>query len=418
MNGSAKSMGLYRSFQRVVSWLLATVVRLVSTVRWNKNNIITIFGRDVAIGTSMKRSGHERPFADLIEVDELRYNSAQSISDAAMAQCISAVMSYTQPTSSIEGAVQLFVFTTDDYGPATTISLDRSHAFSILTFQENQLRHHYFEKRGQSAFQEVPSLSMTIPSPFDMDDIRLLHFAAVGEHGLPLRSTIYELNSGSWAFQHWTWKKNTSLRVSILRDPTRYWGASTLGLYGDEIYLAFLGKAGSYCGGNRDCPEGSDKTCGTAPGGPDKVCGAVSVGGDLLVDITRELRMHTVAPVPVDFVLSRSIRKTFLERYPRGWEYISYYYIAALFAKFDMYLLDQYAEAMPHIEIGMKELLSGSGEAIIVTTALRDSLTDIIDSHRDVEDPDFQAILDAVEKVLKNYHGMTKSQLIGSLVAE
>jgi hypothetical protein len=177
-----------------------------------------------------------------------------------------------------------------------------------------------------------------------------------------------------------------------------------------------LNETGSYCGGNRDCPKGDDDTCGSPPGGPDKVCGAIGVGGDIFVDISRAFGKRGIVPsVPIDYVLLRSLRKDFLVNYKKGRDYVSYYYIAALFAKLDRSLLEKYVQAIPHLDKAIRELLSGADETVIVTTPLRDSMLDIINDHRDVQDAAFQEILDIVEKDLRYWHGMTKGQLIDAL---
>ena len=94
----------------------------------------------------------------------------------------------------------------------------------------------------------------------------------------------------------------------MLEDDDRNDGAHTLGLYGVDLYLALVGASGTYCGGNRDCPMGSD-TCGNAPGGPDKVCGAIGgVKGNLFPDLLVAAREHDISIEPIDFLLLRAVR--------------------------------------------------------------------------------------------------------------
>jgi hypothetical protein len=387
---------------------LAALARLLPKAQ------ITLFDRKVMLSRPFKRAGHERPFADLIEVEDLHYNVVRGLSQAEMAACVSALMAHTESSATLEGAVQAFVYTTDERASRTTLSLAKTHAFSVLTGQGDRLAHHYFEKQNGPVFHQVPSLSMPLSGPLDMDDVRLLHFAGTGQRGLALSSTIYELNAGAWAARDWAWEKNVPLRVAILTDPGRNSGAPTLGLYGDEIYLAFLNVSGSYCGGNRDCPKGKD-TCGDAPGGPDPVCGAVSIGGNLFVDLARAFReQDVVSPVPIDFSFLRSLRKNFFERYEQANQYVSHYYIFSLFAKLDRGLLEQYAQAMPSLDQGMRAL-AGSDEAVVVTTPLRDAMLDLIGMHRDVENRAFQETLDALERDLASFHGLTKRELIDAL---
>jgi hypothetical protein len=236
-----------------------------------RKNQVAIFGNPVAFRKPLKQSGHVRPFTRIIEVDELHVCRAASLSKTEMAAVVAALVSHVPDAAKLAGVVQVFVYTTVQDGSATEISIDNTHAFSILTTRGQRLRHHYFEKQSFTAFKELASFSRPLVGPFDLDDIRLLHFAKASQRGLPVKSTIYEFNSGAWGDKHWVWEKNIQLRIAVLRDPKRNWGAPTLGIYGDAVYRAITGADDENCSGFADCPSGK-KSCGFGPAGPDLVC--------------------------------------------------------------------------------------------------------------------------------------------------
>ncbi|MDQ3565457.1 MAG: hypothetical protein M3436_15470 [Pseudomonadota bacterium] len=372
---------------------------------------ITILDQRISLGVTLRRSGFEDAFVALVGVKALHYDSARSLSKDAIINCAKALTAHADIPLKLADVVQMFVFTTQKDGDPSRIPLGKTHAFSVLTARRKQLEHHYYERRNKLNFKKYVPFSGSLIGPFDMDDIRLLHFARAGDRELPAYSTVYELNSGDWGYQKGKWQKNIPLRVALLRDRNRNKGGTTLGLYGNAVYRAIIGVDGTFCGGNRDCPKGSD-SCSSAPGGPEMVCG-IAAGGDVFVDWLREFeRNHIAVTEPVDLRLLHDFRGRVVARVGRLANFVSAYYIAALFLKRDRNQLESYAAAVPHIQRAMRQLLRGPGSAIIVTDSLSDSLSEIVRVHRDVDNASFQRILKGLNARLKSWRNLTKRELL------
>jgi hypothetical protein len=375
---------------------------------------LRIFSKDVELTTPVTRAGHERPFAVLAGVEQLHYNYARGLSRVEMARCASALIDYTDWSPPGGAIVQILVYTTDEEGSEQAIPLAKTHGFSVVTSSTDLLTHYYFEQIPSSRFAEVRSFSMPLYGPFNLDDVRLLHFAGSRGRGLPSRSTIYEFNRGTWPYVP-GWARNTSLRVEVLRDPNRNWGAQTLGLYGSALYLALTRAEGEFCGGNEACPRGKDSDCGLPPGGPDMVCGALPTQGDVFVDVDRGFRQQGIHPgMAIDFALLRQVQLSLSDRGEKGRKIIGDYYVAALFMKLDRERLETYARALPHVDRFLRDIARGSDDSIIVTHELRDFVVDTVSHHRDVQNKVFQEVLDRAEAAAKWWCGKTKGQLIQS----
>ncbi len=140
------------------------------------------------------------------------------------------------------------------------------------------------------------------------------------------------------------------------------------------------------------------------------------IKGDLLVTTYAALSEHGIdRPLPLDYRSLRGLQKKFLARFRKGREYISYYAIAAVFARYDLAMARKYAQALPHVHKAVQVLLEGSDEEPVVTSELREVMLDIISEYREVGEPVFQRILDVVEKDLNDYRGMSRGRLVESL---
>lgn len=232
---------------------------------------MVIFDNEVSIGTQMLKQSHDQAFLDLIKVDKLNYNLAVNLDPGELYDVTSKLLLKTDETLRAEDVVLLYVFTTDKKGSVEEIRLEDTHAFSAFSYRNDQLEHCYFEKQKHDNFVEIVSLKSTLNGGFSNDDIRMLHFAAIGNNGLPAQSTIYEFNMRNELGHQSIQDVDYSIRKLLLLDNERYWGASTSGLYGEEIQNALMAPQSpdgqNFCGFVNPGPAQS-----TEPTNPDTGC--------------------------------------------------------------------------------------------------------------------------------------------------
>lgn len=367
----------------------------------SSKNQVSIFDQPIALRKALISSGHSLPYTQIIGIDALHTCSAKSLSRPEMGRVIAALLSRAPGAGRLAGVVQVFVYTTAPEGLPQAITVDETHAFSILTARGQRLRHHYFEKHGSADYRRYAPFSQTLSGPFDLDDIRLLHFARAAKRGLPAKSTIYEFNSGAWGDRSWVSERNTLLRVAVLRDPGRSWGAHTLGIYGDAVYRAMTGAEDENCSGFTGCPNGK-KSCGFPPGGPEQACDLPPPQGDVFVDWTRAFDDHSIDPPDrPDFDLYKSLREKFLANPSADRRAVSDYYVAALFLKQDRESVKLYAQALPHLDRALRAWLDGADPGENALKPLRAVIQQIARQHRDVRNREFQRALRSVEQSVK-----------------
>ncbi|MFI5893757.1 hypothetical protein ACIA5D_27005 [Actinoplanes sp. NPDC051513] len=232
----------------------------------------------------------------------------------------------------------------------------------------------------------------------DLDDIRLLHFAAFGLGELPAQSTFYEFKADYWGVEHELHHFDSSLRTALLLDAKRLGGAPTIGLNGNEVYAALLPQpvnGGGNCGSSTSCGEGSG-SCEPVP--PQSSAGyycKTGNGADAWVDVfTKAIREGLVSSDDVDFPAVRSILTDLLPRSRRGRQLMAYYYVASscCSVRTDLSALEVYVQALPAIRKFVRELLDGSDDAAIVTDDVLIAWARIADLHRDAHMPSRERI--------------------------
>lgn len=391
-----------------------------------------LFGNEVTYESDVLEQAHDQPFLDLINVEKLNYNLVPKLSNKEMHEFVAAALSKTQPPTVLEKPLLMYVYTTDESGSANMISVDKTHAFSIFIDSEGQLEHRYFEKGGSTSFSEIPSLRLTLDGGFSNDDVRMLHFAAIGKHGLPDNSTIYEFNLRPDTDSISPEEVDYSLRTALLTDPERYWGAFTSGLYGEELQVALMAPqqpgADNFCGmvnpgpGNlfndgpidpvTECPVGSDPCYMDPVGGTKKYCTSKDKGGCFAAMATTMSQRVEFEDTTIDFEQLWRFQNEFLLKYDLGRDYIAAYLLTSLFIELDLDSLRLAVDTLPHVYDAIDVLMSDGNQQVVVTPELFDLTTALIADVRHIEDGSFQFVLDRLENDINEFRGLTRGEMV------
>jgi hypothetical protein len=392
---------------------------------------IVLFGIEVTLSSELAQRAHDQPFLDLIRVEKLNYNQAADLSAEQIYDLASAALSKTQTEVKPEDVVSMFVFTTDEDGSVEEIAVENTHAFSTFGYSNNVLEHRYFEKQDPQTFTEIPSLRTTLNGGFSNDDIRMLHFAAIGKNGLPARSTIYEFNMQTDPNSPNPQDVDYSIRVALLLDNERYWGASTSGLYGEEIQTALMAPqqpgGGNFCGfvnpgpsldtGPTDpttgCPVGADPCYNDPIAGTKKYCTKKDKGGCFAAMATVLKETGQFPDASIDFEKLWNFQDEFLLKYDLGRDYVAAYILISLFAELGDKSLKIAVDVLPHLYNAIDVMMSNESEdAVVVTPELFEMTTAWIESARKVEDKNFQNVLNRLENDVTEFQGLSRRELV------
>ncbi len=393
---------------------------------------IVLFDNEVALRSAILKLAHDQPFLNLIQVKKLNYNLGQGLSVAEMFDVASSLLSKAKSTEKPEDIVLLFIFTTDEKGSARKIAIENTHAFSTFSFNHNVLEHRYYEKQDPQYFVEVPSLRIKLNGGFSNDDIRMLHFAAVGKNGLPSRSTIYEFSIQSDVNVSDRQEIDYSIRRALLLDKERYWGASTSGLYGEELQAALMpqepgGEGGNFCGfinpgpplneGPTDpktgCPKGADPCYSDPIAGTKKYCTNKDKGGCFAAMATALRANERFRNVHVDFKKLWAFQDKFLLKYEMGRDYVASYILISLFTELDSESLKLSVDILPYLYRTIDILMSkGSDDTVVVTPEFSKIVFALIERIRDDKNQNLKSVWDRIEKDLKEFQGLSKKKLV------
>ena len=393
---------------------------------------ITLFGNEVKLRYALSQRAHDKPFLDLIRVNKLNYNVAADLSSEEMYNLASAALSKTQSAGKPENVVSMLVFTTDEYGSVKEIAAENTHAFSTFNFSNNVLEHRYFEKEGSKTFKEIPSLRTKLNGGFSNDDIRMLHFAAIGKNGLPARSTIYEFSMQADPKSQTSQEIDYSIRLALLLDNERYWGASTSGLYGEELQAALMVPQqpgqGTFCGlinpgppmetgpthPTTECPVGADPCYNDRTGGMKKFCTTEDPGGCFAAMATTLKKESKRFPDAfIDFKKLWKFQDEFLLKYDLGRDYVAAYILTSLFVELDSESLQLAVDALPHVYKALDVMMSNdSDDTVVLTPELFEIASALIKNVRNADDRNFQRVMDRIENDLREFQGLSRRELV------
>jgi len=147
--------------------------------------------------------------------------------------------------------------------------------------------------------------------------------------------------------------------------------------------------------------------------------GAVNIDancGCVVTTLQKQLsKQNLTTEAAFDFEGLRKFRNGFLRRYQQGEEYIKMYYAFRKHFKTDPASLLKAAAALPHLYKAINALENASSNAVVVTPELRRAMLAVLESHREIEDHEFQKILARIENDLNAYQGLTRNKLLSRM---
>ena len=380
---------------------------------------INIFNQKVETKSVPKVSGHDERFLEVTGLRKLSYVVVDSLSMEVMDQISTILLPAQKEAASDNKTLFAYIYTTKSSGVEVDISKLNTHAFSIVGAGRDGIKHFYYERQSDNTFREVLSLSRKLDGLLNMDEIRMLHFAAIKGSSLPKESGIFEFSSELFKTLAFSKSPNRELMKVLLMDQTRSKGSKTVGLYGDALYSALRADdnpgTGS-CGNVALCPPGGNGSCVSDPvaghmcqigdgGGGGGGCTAAQ-----LPALSQTLGFDLA--IPIDFRSIHSFRDEFLTNSKAGKEYVSYMYVFSQFARMDIKSLSKYAAIIGPLQASISTIMSDTDNGVVVTADLEGLAKEIINAHKGVEDRDFQNILLRMEFDLSRLAGLKRDAFI------
>jgi hypothetical protein len=94
---------------------------------------------------------------------------------------------------------------------------------------------------------------------------------------------------------------------------------------------------------------------------------------------------------------------------------MSSYYIGSLFLRHDTEALEEYVRSLPTLQQGLRGIMDGDDDTIVVTRELQETMLRLRTLHRDIGLPVFQRIWNVVVDDLDKVAGMRRSEVLGLL---
>ena len=366
---------------------------------------VVIFDDELHLDVPCRSYRHNGRFLEVIGVTDLRHFFYKKVGFEPMEELTRVLNSSLAPSRELRDIIWVFVFAHGVGCSDQAVPRDSIHAVSVFSRTADGMAHRYFERVGEN-FRELPELAVTVNAMPDLDDIRLLHFAAFDLGELPAQSAFYEFKAEYWGVEHSLHLFDSTLRTALLLDAEKLAGAPAIGLNGDEIYTALLGRPQG--GGESNC--GNSTSCGAGTGSCEPVPSGLSAGyycrtgvsGDTWVGVfTEAIQAGLVTLDEADFPAARALITEFLPRSQRGRQLMAYYYVASsnCAIRHDRRALEEYVRALPIIRRCLRELLYGPDDAIVVTEDLRAAWARIAALHQDVRLPTHGRMGDAMRQL-------------------
>jgi hypothetical protein len=350
--------------------------------------LITVFDDEIEVDVPCDSYRHNQRFLDVIGVTNLRHFFYRKVGWRPMEQLVGTLNSRLAPDRELRDVIWVFLFTHGDECSAEAVQMGATHAVSVFARSADGMAHRYFE-RVDDGFQEIAELAITVKAMPDLDDVRLLHFAAFELGRLPDESAFYEFKAEYGGVEHVLQLLDPGLRTAVLVDAQKLAGAPTVGLNGHEVYTALLqqgqGLADANCGNSESCSAGTG-SCEAVPQGMSAgyYC-RTGVHGDAWVGVfTEAIRAGIVTLDECDFPAIRTLITEMLPRSPQGRELMAYYYVASTRFRHDRRALEEYVAILPAIRECVRGLLYGSDDAVVVTEDVRAAWARIRALHTDV----------------------------------
>jgi hypothetical protein len=375
---------------------------------------LNIVGTEVEVPEPVEHAGHDRPFAIVVGLDDLRHSIVNDLSRKQLAALAAGLLDRCDAKPDTGTTVQIFLYLRIATWAGGRLDVDDIGGFSLLRANGSRLSLAYFESIGDR-FRYLTDISGVLDGTLAADDARLLHFAALRERPLPKRSTILELNSGAWAKRRYSSARNTRLRWSVLADTGRSYGAKSLGLSSPTLFRMVAGSDDEHCSSDTACPSGED-SCNFPPGGPDKECNLPPPQGDILVDFERAiLKADSSRPSPIDWVLVRKAIDQ-LDTTEMGVRVLSAWYRLGLFLQTDAEILAVIERLIPSLHNLLRRIVDGQDTDVLVDDELPRTMRVLIAAHRNVPNEALQRLLAEIDIASSGWGKVTRGELLGTTI--
>lgn len=381
----------------------------------SEKDTLMFFDSRIGNQSPIEFNGHDTNWLAVAELDEIYHviiageQSAQAIHSS-----LAKLISEKYP---VDEVITTFIYTTNQDTTQVNITLDKTHAMGLVRKENINYYFDYFE-RQDNRFVLVPELSGTVNAGIDMDDLRLFHFASSPGQELPLISTIFDFRLKPSEATRLSEERNRSMGDGLLMNMDYNKGMNTLDIYGEKFYSAMRADdnpGGSFCGGNRNCPSGT-ATCITAPGGPDMVCDAPSDGGGCFnAVLTHAMAMLNTNIPPFDLPKLYEFKNSFLMKYPKGREFISYMYLAGRYMKMDKASMNNYLDLILEGEKLIQRIQGADDDSVLFDAQYVTVFSTFIQNHRNTKSKKLSQAMSTLEKDLNFLNGMTKKQFLNYL---
>jgi len=394
------------------------IILICSVTSCDRQSSFNIFNQKVETSSTPQFSGHDKRFLEVTGLNDLDYVIVDKLSMGIMTKISNILLPSKEALLDISEIAFVYIYTENSNDQGISISKSNTHAFSIVGLSQKGPKHNYYEKQSDNSFRQLLSLPRKLNGPLNMDEIRMLHFAAVKGSKLPEKSSIYEFRSELFNNMKLGSAPNKLLMKSLLLDLTRNKGSKTIGLYGDALYSALRADdrpgTGS-CGNAQLCPSGGNGSCVPSP-----VAGYMCQTGDggggdgctaaQLPVLSKVMGFNLTAPI--DFRAIHSFRDDFLSKSDVGKKYVGYMYVFSQFAKMDIKSLTEYASITLPLQTSINTIMSDGRIGVVISEDLKQQAKTIINNHKDIADTDFQKILARLELDLDRLSGLNKNDFI------
>lgn len=351
---------------------------------------VAIFSSEVDVGIPRGSYRHNNRFLEVIGVTELRHVFYNGIRSERMGELAKTLNEGVAPQQDLRDVIWVFMFANGHDCTDDIVTEKSVHAVSVFSRTPDGIGHRYFERDGDS-YSELKELAVTVKAMPDLDDIRLLHFAAFKLNQLPAESVIYEFKAGFWGNEHLLKLSDYAIRKAVLVDAQRPAGAPAIGLHGDEIYTALLGRPGGIggnCGNSTSCGAGSGSCVAVPPNmSAGYTCVSDSSGDPFVGVFTKAIRAGLISPDQVDFVGVRKLITEFLPQSQAGRAILGNYYAMSPMVRRDREALEEYVRALPVIQRCVHDVLDGSNDVALLTDDFLETWSRISALHRDLRLP-------------------------------
>lgn len=316
----------------------------------------------------------------------------------------------------VNQVVTAFVYSIDTDTSKVDISLDDVHAMSLVRQQGKDLYHDYLEKQA-GHFVLLPELTARVNGGFDMDDLRLLHFAAAPTKGLPKVSSIFELRMNPLQSFSSEGEPNKSIGDAVLVNMKLNKGMNTLDIYGEHFYKVMLkdqpGGGHQYCGGSERCDLGSEADhCVPPPAGPDTKGTCQKGGGCFNAVLTYAFTSFKTEMPPFDLVELYKFKDSFLMNYPKGREFVAYMYLIGRYMRMDEAALGNYLKLTIASEEAVRKIQSKEDNVIVFGKEYVDLISRFIQNHKGSGSKELEQALAILEADLRRVNGYTRGQVL------